>query len=337
MKPAKTKRHKLRRRILTALLILAAVVVIALSALLYAPVRTMASLEKVDDFPLYVMKYRGEYFFDFFAEYGTEWGPYRKIYEIVNPDACTSFATLNPEGDAVFGRNFDWQHRASLLLFTEPSNGYASVSMVDLYYLGLEGMQEIPWSKRFVLLGSPYATIDGMNECGVAIAQNAVLKRNTPKDPNKPTLLNSQIIRLVLDHAADVDEALTLIQKYNVDFADVSVHFHVADASGKSAIVEYVDGGVSIVRDDNLWQVSTNYLFSEPQQPDCWRYKKASQSLREAQGNISQDKAMHLLKDTSQDSTVWSVVYNLVTGQIHLVMGKNYDRIHTFTLKMRSP
>ncbi|MHC4585411.1 MAG: hypothetical protein ACYS3N_12830, partial [Planctomycetota bacterium] len=84
MKPAKTKPHKLRKRILTALLILAAVVVIALSALLYCPVRTMASLEKVDDFPLYVMKYHGEYFFDYFAERGTEWGLYQKAYEMAN-------------------------------------------------------------------------------------------------------------------------------------------------------------------------------------------------------------------------------------------------------------
>jgi predicted choloylglycine hydrolase len=337
MEPAKKKPHKLRRKILTALLILVAVVVIALSSLLYAPVRTMASLEKVDDFPLYTMRFHGDYFFDYFAEHGTEWGLYRKIYEKVNPDACTSLAALNPQGELVFGRNLDWEHKASLLLYTEPPNGYASVSMVDLYYLGFEGMQEIPWSKRFVLLGSPYATIDGMNECGVAIAQNAVPKRNTPKDPNKPTLLNSQIIRLVLDHAKDVDEALTLIQQYNVDFANVCVHFHIADASGKSAIVEYIDGGVSIVCDGNLWQVSTNYLFSEPQQPDCWRYKTASQALAEAQGSISQDEAMSLLKDTSQDTTVWSVVYNLGTGQIHLVMGRNYDRIHTFNLKMKSP
>jgi penicillin V acylase-like amidase (Ntn superfamily) len=198
-------------------------------------------------------------------------------------------------------------------------------------------LQEIPWSKRFILLATPYATIDGMNECGVAIAQNAVPERNTPRDPNKLTLLNSQIIRLVLDHAADVNEALTLIQKYNVEFANTSVHFHIADSSGKSAIVEYIDGGISMVHDDNPWQVSTNYLFSEPQQPDCWRYKKASQSLRKAQGNLSQDKAMQLLQDTSQGSTVWSVVYNLKSGQIDLVMGKNYDKVHTFSLKMRSP
>lgn len=335
-KPEITKRHKFIKRALKVLLLLLAVVLVALAVLLYAPVRTMASLEKVDDFPLYVMKYRGGYFFDLFAEEGIDWSIYQKIYKAANPDACTSLAALNPDGEAVFGRNFDWKHRSSLLLFTDPPNGYASVSMVDLYYLGLEGMQEIPWSKRFILLGAPYATIDGMNECGVAIAQNAVPRRNFPKDPDKPTLLNSQIVRLVLDHAKDVDEALSLIRQYNIDFADVSVHFHIADVSGKSAIVEYVDGGISIVRGEKNWQVSTNYLFSEALQPDCWRYKKASESLAKAQGNITEGQAMNMLQGTSLDHTTWSIVYNLSTGGINLAMGKDYDQVHTFELSMES-
>ncbi|MBN1805362.1 MAG: linear amide C-N hydrolase [Sedimentisphaerales bacterium] len=337
MKEQKPKPRKFARKILKVLLVLLVLLIIALSALLYSPVKTIASLEKVDDFPLYTMKYHNYYFFDYFIEHGIEWNLYQKVYKSVNPDACTSLAALNPQGDAVFGRNLDWQHRSSLLLFTRPPGGYASVSMVDLYYLGLEGMKEIPFYKRFVLLGSPYATIDGMNECGVAIAQNAVPERNTPKDPDKPTLLNSQIIRLVLDYAKDVEEALALIRRYNVDFANVPVHFHIADASGKSAVVEYVDGGVSVVRVDTTWQVSTNFLFSETQQPDCWRYKKASRSLTETNGNISQEKAMSILQDTAQNHTVWSVVYNLKTGRVRLVMGKNYDKVHTFTLKMKKP
>ena len=335
MKSAKAKSHKLRKKILIALISLVVIAVIVLGVVAYGPVKTLASLQKVDDFPLYVMRYHGTYFFDLFVEEGIEWGPYKKIYEGVNPSACTSFAALNAAGDAVFGRNFDWQHRSSLVLFTQPPNGYASVSMVDLYYLGFEGMQEIPWGKRLPLLATPYATIDGMNECGVAMSQNAVPRRKTPIDPNRPTLLNSQMIRLVLDHAKDVDEALDLIQKYNVDFADVCVHFHIADASGKSAIVEYIDGGVAVIRNDNPWQVSTNYLLSEPQQPDCWRYNKATATLAKMQGKALQNEAMNLLQATSQDHTMWSVVYNLSTGQIRLVMGKDYNEVHTFKLRMK--
>jgi hypothetical protein len=335
MKSAKTKSHKLRNKILIALISLVVIAVIVLSIVAYGPMKTLASLKKVDDFPLYVMRYHGTYLFDWFSEEGIEWGPYKKIYETVNPEACTSFAALNAVGDAVFGRNFDWQHRSSMFLFTDPPDGYASVSMVDLYYLGFEGMQEIPWGKRLPLLATPYATVDGMNECGVAISQNAVPGRNTPTDPNKPTLLQSQILRLVLDYAKDVDEALDLIRNYNVKFL-LPNHFHIADASGNSAIVEYIDGGMAILRNKNPWQVSTNFLLSEPQQPDCWRYKKATAVLAETQGMASQNEAMDLLQATSQDHTVWSVVYNLSSGEIRLAMGKDYNEAYSFKLKMKN-
>jgi hypothetical protein len=328
-------RKRRLRRVLRVLAVLLIVLVLALAAILYNPFRTLATLEKVDDFPLHVMHYRGTYLFDWFLDEGIEWAPYRELYKAVSPEACTSFAAFKPGSDAVFGRNLDWIHRSSLLLFTDPPNGYASVSLVDLHYLGLDGMQEIPWSKRLALLAAPYATIDGMNECGVAMAQNAVPRRNTPSDPNKVTLLNSQIIRLVLDYAKDVDEALTLIQQYNVQFLGARVHFHIADASGASAIVEYVDGGVAIVRNDSPWHVSTNYLLSEPIQPQCWRYDTASTALQETQGYLPQDRAMDLLEAVKQDSTMWSVVYNLTSGHIQVAMGKDYDQQHAFRLAMR--
>ena len=333
-KPQKKKRFRRTKKVLFGLAITLAALLIVLSVLLYGPVTTLASLEKVDDFPLYVMHYRGTYLFDIFCKIGMDDPHIQKIYEALNPDACSSFAALNPESDAIFGRNLDWKHRSSLLLFTDPPNGYASVSMVDLYYLGLEGMQEIPWSKRIVLLSAPHATLDGMNECGVAIGQNQVSYRQVPKDPNKTTLLQSQILRLVLDHAKDVNEAIDLIKNYNVRFI-LPVHFHIADACGNSAIVEFTDGKIVAVREDNPWQVSTNFLISEAQQPNCWRYNKACESLGAAQGKISEDEAMLMLKTINLNNTVWSVVYNLSTGQIHLAVGKDYDNVHSFQLKMK--
>lgn len=104
---------------------------------------------------------------------------------------------------------------------------------------------------------------------------------------------------------------------------------------GKSAIVEFVDGSLAIVRDDDPWQVSTNFLLSEAQQPDCWRYDKATTALAQTQGTASQDEAMRLLQGTSLDHTVWSIVYNLNTGHIRLALGKDYNKIHTFKVKMK--
>ncbi len=39
------------------------------------------------------------------------------------------------EGE-LLGRNFDWNDHRSLLLFTDPPRRYASVSLVDISYLG---------------------------------------------------------------------------------------------------------------------------------------------------------------------------------------------------------
>ncbi|MBN2182804.1 MAG: linear amide C-N hydrolase [Sedimentisphaerales bacterium] len=336
VKQKKKRRKLVKRLVLVCLLAL----VIGLGAILYGPVRTMASLERVDDYPLFVMRYHGTYFFDWFSEHGIDWPLFKKFYKAVNPDACTSFAALNNENNAVFGRNFDWQHRSSLLLFTDPPGGYSSVSMVDLYYYGLEGMQEIPWKKRLNLLGTPYAVMDGMNEWGVAVSQNAVPIKKLPYDPNKPTLISNQLMRAVLDHARDVNEAIALIQKYNPNFPVIYCHIHIADVSGNSVVVEYVDGRMVLVRNDKPWQVSTNFLISqastESAESKCWRFDLASEQLGQAEGQLTQDEAMKLLQSVKLSNTTWSVVYNLSTGAVMVAVGQDYEQIHTFRLRMRN-
>jgi penicillin V acylase-like amidase (Ntn superfamily) len=143
------------------------------------------------------------------------------------------------------------------------------------------------------------------------------------------------LLRLVLDHAKDVNEAISLIQEYNAEFV-VPVHFHIADASGKSAIVEYTDGKIVVVREDNPWQVSTNFLISEENKSDCRRYKLVNETLSKAEGKIPQEEAMHVLGEAKLDNTVWSVVYNLSTGRIQLAMGTDYTRVHNFKLDMKN-
>lgn len=332
--PPGKKRRTRRRRVLRYLAAVLVIGLVVLGVFSYNPLRTLASLEKVDDFPLYRMEYRGAYLLGSLLDKGIDRPVFRRLYRAVDPGACTSFVASDEGGQVLFGRNFDWSHRASLLLYTDPPGGYASVSMVDLYYLGLDGMTEMPWTKRLTLLAAPHAAIDGMNECGVAIAQNAVPRRQTPKDPNKPTVLNSQIVRLVLDRAGDVSEAVALIQRYNVDFAGTCVHFHIVDASGESAVVEYMDTGISVIRGESA-RISTNFLLSEANEPDCWRYRKISESIGDAHAVTPSVDAMRLLGAASLPNTVWSAVYNLRTGEIQLAMGRDYSRVHSFRLALR--
>jgi hypothetical protein len=72
--------------------------------------RTLASLTRVDDFPLYEMHYYGDYDFGNFLQGGIQADNLTHSYtqRTVEKWACTCFAALNEEGDSMFGRNFDW-------------------------------------------------------------------------------------------------------------------------------------------------------------------------------------------------------------------------------------
>ncbi len=39
---------------------------------------------------------------------------------------------------------------------------------------------------------------------------------------------------------------------------------------------------------------------------------------------------MELLSEVAQDSTQWSVVYQMARREVSVVMGKAYERVHTF-------
>lgn len=304
----------------------------------YGPIKTLASLEKVDDQPLYVMHYEGDYLLDLTARFGINWSLYRQAERLINPDACTSFVAFGQENESVFARNFDWAHPSTLLLYTDPPGGHASVAMVDMYYLGLNELQEIPWSRRATLLAAPYAIMDGMNECGVAISQNAVPRRPMPFQRNRPALISNQVMRVVLDRASNVDEALDLIDDFNVVFPVIGCHLHVADASGQSAVVEFTGGRMVVLRNTKPWQVSTNFLISEERpvgaRSQCRRYSFAYRRLESVDGALAQEQAMELLAVASQRHTIWSVVYNLSSGKVLVACGRDYDDLHEFHLPM---
>ena len=323
------------------------VLLVGSAAILWNPVRSIASLRKVDDYPLYTMTYYGGYSFDHYLKHGIEKGIYETIYQNLYdmnyPVGCTTFVGLNTRGDIVLGRNFDWKPHAALLLFTDPPDGFASASMVDIHYLGFR-MGQPSWMDRLRLLASPYVTVDGVNEHGLAVSEMAVHGMATPcriesQGPDRATIINNHIMRLVLDYARDVDEALELIRDYDVHFPETCTHHLLADASGSAAVVEYVGGEVVVTRNWEPWQVSSNFLIWEEAHrrgdAPCWRYSAAYGALKEAEGSITQREAMDIAREVSTVDTVWSAVYSLTSGRIQVVMGRNYEQVHEFRLEER--
>ena len=90
------------------------------------------------------------------------------------------FASLGDSENRLYGRNLQADPGPGLLLFTDPPDGYASVSMVDIEYLGFSSsdvshLADLPLEERQALLNAPRIPFDGMNEHGLAIGMAALI------------------------------------------------------------------------------------------------------------------------------------------------------------------
>jgi hypothetical protein len=256
--------------------------------------------------------------------------------------ACSLFAALGG-ADKVYGRNFDWVDSPALLLFTHPTDGYASVSMVDLAYLGfgdkVERLTELPLDQRRALLYAPAMPFDGMNERGLVVGMAAVPDGNLQRDPGKETIDSLQVIRRMLDQASTVDEAVAVLQQVNIEWGSgPPLHYLIADRSGQAVLVEFYQGKIQVIPADKPWHLATNFLVSsvgEHTAGQCSRYDKIDRRLSTSTGRLDSAEAMQLLQAVSQPNTQWSIVYGLNTGKIVVTMGREYSRTHRFQIDRR--
>lgn len=344
---------------ITGIVLAAAVLIIAvLFGVWNKEARSLITLKKVDDHPLYRMTYIGDYGFDEFLKTGAKSdGDIEKFVTKrllkgipiklgVTGDACTAFVTRNENGDVLFCRNFDFGFSPALQCATDPKNGYSSISTVNLSYVGYsEDKLPDSISSSFLTLASPFLPFDGMNEKGVAMALLAVPEYDYKADPDKVTLNTTTAIRLVLDKAANVDEAVELLKQYNIYFSgDVDCHFLIADASGKSVVVEYYDGALQTVTTDENYQIASNFIAYNGLNigegyTEFDRYDAVKAAIGANGGKLSEELAIELLSkvgvmDEGVDKLQWSVIYNLTTGEGKIFAHRNTDNIIDFSLKM---
>jgi len=161
----------------------------------------------------------------------------------------------------------------------------------------------------------------------------------TAADPRLANVTLYHIIRIVLDYAADLDEAVALIRNFNNGNGG-SQHYLVADGSGCSAVIEYKHGDIVVVRNREPWQVATNTpiagVSEESLRRECWRYDVASRLLEQKKGRLSMKLAMDVMNKismTETPETILSSVYNLNSGELHLVVGRDFKNVLTFRLQ----
>ena len=214
---------------------------------------------------LSAVRYDGDYGFDGFLEQGGASSDREVVQYLAenligelgldflgNIFGCSTVTANSPDGGVLFGRNFDWNACEAMVVEAHPENGYASLSTVNMDFItmGAAGMMDAALKLDQVrTLAALYAPLDGMNEKGLVVSvnmiqDNASISQNT----GKPGITTTTAVRLLLDKAAAVEEALELLRQYDFHASmGLVVHLALADSTGRSVVVEYVGNEMSIV------------------------------------------------------------------------------------------
>lgn len=333
------------------------VLIVALFFMFWNELRSLSTIKKVDDYGMFQMTYYGDYGFDDFLKIGAksdsdieDFVTKRLLKGLplefnVTGAGCTAFVTHNENGEIIYSRNFDFDYAPSLQLVTKPKNGYASISTVNLSFAGYS-KDNLPSGinfKSFLSLAAPYLPFDGMNEKGLAIALLAVPEAQPANDENKVTLNTTASIRLVLDKAATIDEAVALLRQYNIYFSGgITCHYLIADASGKSVLVEYYNGDLYTVETEKEYQIASNFIALNDMNigegfTEFERHDKVAEAIQKNSGILSNQQAIDLLAnvgvyDGKVDKLQWSVVYNLTELNGTIFANRHKDHLISFMI-----
>lgn len=206
--------------------------------------------------------------------------------------ACTIF-TKEQDGKVLVGNNEDYLYHI---------NSSMTVKAADKDSYGM------------VFFSNSSYVQGGMNEKGLFYDGAACPSTNVPYSKGKQ-ILGMNFGEEVLSKCSNVDEAVDFLKKYNIpkSFGD---HLLLADATGKSAIVEWVQDEMRIIPKEKDYQVVTNFFISNPELGGypCNRYETAEAMLK-GFDRISLANFKDVLSNVKQDwgdgGTKYSNIYDL--------------------------
>lgn len=325
-------------------------------------VKAAGSIEKLED-GLYAMEFSGNYGFDEFlaaggassdsgvADYLVSFlshGFYKADSQAQTGGfGCSTIYTQDAAGTWFFGRNYDWAECQAMIVHTRPDNGYESVSTCCLDFLGFGDGYTPDGSmpERMQSLAAIYVPLDGMNDQGLVVADlMAGDKEETHQQTGKPALTTTTAIRLLLDKAANVDEAIALLRQYDMNSSIGSAHhLSIADAGGRSVVVEYVNGEMLVTET----RVVTNHYLS-----DCGKQGVGSaqshqryDTLAAHTGPAGAEEVCALLERVAQknypqtedsyEKTMWSIVFCPEERTAAFYFAENYAHSYALTLSAK--
>lgn len=177
-------------------------------------------------------------------------------------ETCTRVVYHGPDGRYLTGRTMDWREEILSNLWIFPRGMARS---------GAAGERSVEWTSRYgsvIVSGYDIATTDGMNEAGLVANLQWLVNAEYPEDDGETPRISVSIwAQYFLDTFATVAEAVEHVRATPMHAATgevpgqpgrmTTVHLALSDATGDSAILEWLDGALAI-HHDRAFQVMTN-------------------------------------------------------------------------------
>lgn len=317
------KKHRALKIVLICILVLIIAVPTAGYLVFRTEIKAASSVKKLGQH-LYTLTYEGDYGFNAFIENGgassdsamadyiigfLTHGFWKEsgAEEAENTIGCSALTVTSPDGDVLFGRNYDWADCDIMIVKTLPADGYASVSTCCLDFLGFgDGWTPEGTANQMMSLAAVYVPLDGMNEKGLCVADlMAGDKTETHQNTDKPDLTTVSAIRLLLDRAADVEQAIALLSQYDMNLSIGSAHhLAISDATGKSVTVEYIDNVMYVTETPVL----TNHYMTQGahlgigSEQSHTRFDTLTDTYKSANGVMDKDALLSAMASVAQSN-----------------------------------
>jgi len=229
----------------------------------------------------------------------------------------------------IFGRNYDWVTDAGMVCTN--LKGLSKTSMKT------ENGETISWVSKYGSItfnqyGKEFPT-GGLNEKGLVVELMWLDETKYPAADHRPAIGVLQWIQYQLDNCITIDEIIATDKKIRISPTGTTpLHYLVADANGKVATIEFLNGKMVVHKGKDLsFPVLTNNTYDESVTSvknsssngnnSLERFGEACKMIQQLNTqNISKpltDYAFDILGEVSQgDFTKWSIVYDITNKTI---------------------
>ena len=162
----------------------------------------------------------------------------------------------------------------------------------------------------------------------------------THQRTSKPDLTTTAAIPYMLKNAANVDEALKLLEGIDIH-SDIGTahHYAMADISGRSVVVEYVDNKMVVTESP---AVANHYLCEQKLNVGLTegddRYDRLCQRFDQTQGVMSEKQLTDAIATVSQPQrkgflgTAWTMVMDLSHPSVTYYSLRHFNKPFHFAL-----